>query len=133
MFNTSTGSDRSNGRLRQRLTTALKRLVDRRECLRAERKAHPACGFADLLWTFRTTQSGRDPRLRNRPGDDEFRQAAVQSIRDQTQVIDEILIPLPFFPLKHRILFPAIPFIKLMIPAEMAGQETFQQRPIDDD
>ena len=89
--------------------------------------------FLDLVGAFGAAESGRNPRLSDGPVHDQLGNCFSEIIRDPSQLIDQVLILVPLFSLKHRILWTSVAFPKDVIPAQLARQESFEQRPVNDD
>ena len=64
---------------------------------------HCLCVVDDLFWTLGSTQGGRDALALNRPIDDDLSDRVAGLVGDVAELIDEVLILLPFLAVKHWI------------------------------
>ena len=93
--------------------------------------ARAAGSLTDLFRPFRAAERGRDARLFDGPPNDQLGDGVPGRPCDFLKAIDQVVIPLPLFTLKNRILVTTIVFPKNLISADFSGKQAFHQRPID--
>ena len=103
-----------------------------RSCCVAERPAHRAGRFFDLMRTLCAAQRARDAGLADRPVDDELGDGVAAECGRFAQPIDEILVPLPLVAVHNGYVAAAVALVEFSRRAaacRRAGLSSAASRP----